>query len=405
MPRAKAPSLPSKPAAAGRLTRALSHSSISMYVECPQKYKLKYIDKLPEKPKSFFSFGRSVHSALEFFYSVAALPAPTLEQVLAEYKNQWVSEGYKDAEEEAKYFADGDKILRDFYKKHIDDFEPPFFAEYRFDLTVDGVPVTGFVDRIDKVGKDAIAIVDYKTGKAFAEERVKTDAQLTMYQMACEQLLGLRVEKMTFYHLNSLTPHTGERHSDEQVQQLRTRIVTVADSIQKGLFEPKPEERKCMWCDFKPHCPIYRNGGDGFVPSAAKRESSNPPADEELAALIDRYGRLLEEAARGKAEADKLGEEIAGALRAKGWVRAFGSAYEISIADEQKWEFHDKAKVLDVIRKAGLWDDILAPSAPLVQKLMQSASLSPDVRAKLEALGERIERSVVRPKKIDGLLS
>ena len=414
MPRSKAPS--SSTIEQPKKLRPLSHSSISMYVECPQKYKLKYIDKIPEKPKSFFSFGRSVHSALEFFYSVAALPAPTLDQVLAKYKEDWVSEGYKDAAEERKYFADGEKILREFYQKHIADFEPPFFAEYRFDLQVDGVAVTGFVDRVDKVGKDRIAIIDYKTGKAFGEDRVKTDAQLTMYQMACEELLGLKVERMTFYHLNSLTPVTGERHSDDQVQALRSRIVRVADSIQKGMFEPQPEERKCMWCDFKPFCPAFK----GYVPSPARakaigqefspsrdlrsgtaEEEKGSSTDDALAQLVDRYGRLLEAAAQQKAEADKVAEAIAATLQEKGWVRAFGSSYEVGLVEEKKWEFEDKAKVLDVVRKAGLWDDILAPSAPLVQKLMQSPSVPAEVRAKLEALGERIEKTSLRCKKIE----
>ena len=59
------------------LPRPLSHSSISMFQECPQKYKFKYLDKLPEKPRHFFSFGSSVHQALEFFYGVKALPAPS----------------------------------------------------------------------------------------------------------------------------------------------------------------------------------------------------------------------------------------------------------------------------------------------------------------------------------------
>src|SRR5438105_1554586 len=160
--------------------RPLSHSSISLYRDCPQKYKFKYIDKLPEKPKSFFSFGKSVHSALEFFYNVPALPPPSLEQVLAHYKENWISEGYKDAGQEEASLQEGERILREFHRKHIADFKPPFFAEYKFELQVDGVPVIGFVDRIDKIDSERIAIVDYKTGKSFSNDRVKTDSQLTM---------------------------------------------------------------------------------------------------------------------------------------------------------------------------------------------------------------------------------
>ena len=33
--------------------RVLSHSSIMLYRTCPQKWKFKYVDKVPEKPRSF----------------------------------------------------------------------------------------------------------------------------------------------------------------------------------------------------------------------------------------------------------------------------------------------------------------------------------------------------------------
>ncbi len=71
------------------LPRPLSHSSISLFNECPQKYKFKYIDKIPEKPKYFFSFGQSVHLALEYFYGPVLTPAapkaPSLEDLLKHF--------------------------------------------------------------------------------------------------------------------------------------------------------------------------------------------------------------------------------------------------------------------------------------------------------------------------------
>ncbi|MBI3550668.1 MAG: PD-(D/E)XK nuclease family protein [Elusimicrobia bacterium] len=410
--------------------RPLSHSSISMYTECPQKYKFRYIDKLPEKPKSFFSFGKSVHSALEYFYNIPALPAPTLEKVLKFYKDNWISEGYKDAEQERENLEEGERILRGFYKKHIDDFKLPFFAEYKFDLKVDGIPVIGFVDRIDKTDSGKLSILDYKTGKSLEKDRVLTDAQLTMYQMACEELLGMEVERLSFYHLNSLKEHVSKPHTKKQVKDLRQRVVTVAESIQKGLFEPQPEERKCQWCDFKPHCPVFRDhygGAPSLFPetkaaagpkraapalaeaaAAAPRSAATvqepllaprPEADEELAALVDRLGSAVEEITRLQAEADQLQAAVADRLKEKGWSRAFGSAFEALMAIEDRWEFDDKTKVLDAIRRAGHWDDIQAPSGPLVQKLMKNPTLPPELRKKLESLGRRVERAVVRSKR------
>jgi hypothetical protein len=310
------------------------------------------------------------------------------------------------------------------------------------------VPVLGFIDRIDKTDDGKLVVLDYKTGKKFEKDRVNTDAQLTMYQMACEELLGMEVSQVSFYHLNSLTEYVGTPHTKKQVKELRTRVVTVAESIEKKLFEPTPDERKCMWCDFKPHCPVYKDHytasspslfGSGLplpepvispapalaglaVPAAAPASRSRaavagkaapkpvvqtplltprPEDDEELAALVDAFGRKMDEAARVQAESDQLSQALAEKLRAKGWTRAFGSAYEAALSVEEKWEFDDKAKVLDSIRKSGHWDDIQAPSGPLVQKLMNNPALPPDLRKRLEALGRKVSRPVLRAKRTE----
>src|SRR5208282_6843867 len=109
------------------LPRPLSHSSISLYNECPQKYKFKYVDKIPEKPRHFFSFGQSVHLALEFFYGVKVPEPPSLPDLLKNYKEIWVSAGYKDESQELEYFEEGKRILTEFHGKHAKDYHVPFF--------------------------------------------------------------------------------------------------------------------------------------------------------------------------------------------------------------------------------------------------------------------------------------
>jgi len=364
------------------LPRPLSHSSISMFQECPQKYKFKYIDKIPEKPRHFFSFGQSVHLALEFFYGVKTLPAPSLEQVLEFYEQNWVAQGYKDPGQEAQYKEDGRQILTAFYHKHIRDYALPFFVEYGFNFEVEGVPVTGKVDRIDKRADGALEILDYKTGKALAGERVKKDAQLTMYQLACETLLGLPVAKLTFYHLPSLKEQVVERHPAELVDGLKHRIVTTAEQISSGRFEPKPAESVCRWCDYKRLCPAFK-------PQFAAQALPEP--DAELSQAIDEYGELLAQASALQKRVEEAKARIAAALREKGYVRAFGKQYEVSRAAAVKWDFPDKKKVLEVIKKAGLYERVLAPSAPKVEALVTDLTVDADVRAQLTELGQRVE--------------
>lgn len=372
-----------------RLPRPLSHSSISMYQECPQKYKFKYIDGIPERPRHFFAFGQSVHTALEFFYSVKEAVPPSFQDVLTHYASKWVKVGYKDEAHEQEHFELGKKILAGFYKKHSKDFHVPFFVEYSFTLEVDGVPVTGKVDRVDRMPDGRLGILDYKTGKPFAKGRELTDAQLTMYQLACETLLGAEVAKLTLYHLPTLKELSVSRHQGELVGALKERIVRTAEGITLQRFAPKPEDTHCRWCDYKTLCPIFKG-----VPM----EDPGVKADDDLGAMIDKYGDLDRRMKDLQQEAEALKGEIVARLRQKGYVRAFGKSFEISRAGAERWEFLDKKRVLELIKKAGLYDRILAPSAPLVNQLMADPELEPSVRADLHGLGKKVEAADLKVK-------
>ena len=373
-------------------SRPLSYSAMSMYLECSQKYKFKYVDRIPEAPKYFFSFGQSVHEALEYFYGVPLPPPPSLEEVLAYYRKHWKKEGYRSPEQEAQYFTEGERILRGFYAKHAPGFKPPFFAEYLFNLEVDGVPVTGRVDRIDKLPSGKLSVLDYKTGKAFDLERVKTDHQLTMYQMACEELLGMPVERLTFYHLPTLTELTSERHSPDQVRALKKQIAETAESIQAARFEPKPEEWRCTYCDYKPLCPAWKH----LYAVQEKAEAEVKPEDGLLSRKVDEYGKLKEEIKELQNRAEKIHDEILKNMSRGDYARAYGEIYEVIRHVEERWEFEDKKAVLDALKAHGLYEKVLAPSASAIQKLMKEVKLSAQARRDLESLGKKTESAVLR---------
>lgn len=363
-----------------------------MYRECPLRYKLKYVDNIPEKPKHFFSFGQSMHKALELFYAVKALPAPSCDELLRGYQESWISVGYRDQVQEQEYFQEGKDILREYHRRHAPDFRIPFSVEYDFHMEVDGVPVTGKVDRIDRLEDGRLAVLDYKTGKALAAARIQEDAQLTMYQLACESLLQAEVGRLTFYHLPSHKEHSVERRPQDKVEELRRRIVETAEGITARRFDPQPAEKSCKWCDFKAYCPIFGNASPGAAPAAASG------AEDELAALIDRYGELRQRQAEVESETARVKEAILAILRSKGYVRAFGARYEILRSGSDKWDFpeHNKKKVLHALKSAGLYERILAPSAPLIQKLLNDPGTEPDLRAALRELGSRVEASELK---------
>lgn len=389
------------------------------------KWHFRYVQKVPEKPKHFFSFGKSVHDALEFFYGVKTLPPPSVTELIKYYDDNWITEGYRDPRQESDYKEQGRGILRDYYKKHIETYHIPYFVEYGFNLDVDGVKVTGFVDRIDKVGDDRIAILDYKTGKAFGKDAAVSSEQLTMYQMACEQLLGLKVERLTLYHLPSQTAITSEPHSDSQVKELRGRIVRVHADIKDNLAKLERAEIKhfptvftrdpslprtskmsaetvCHWCDFKPLCPAWEHAYRKPGAEAAPAEPDALKDDAKIAKLVDRYGKVHDEVKELEETLEELKAQIVAALKDKGYVRAFGDRYEAAVRSDERWEFgpENRPKVLEAIRSAGFWDRVTGPLAPKVQELMRDGGLPLDLRDRLQRLGKKVESITLRIKKV-----
>jgi hypothetical protein len=97
-------------------------------------------------------------------------------------------------------------------------------------------------------------------------------------------------------------------------------------------------------------------------------------------------------------EAADVKAAILAILRGKGYVRAFGARYEIQRSGVEKVEFPEsnKKKVIRLLKDGGLYDQVLAPSGPLIQKLLADPGTDAELRAALRALGARTEPSELK---------
>jgi len=237
--------------------KPLSYSQISLYQSCPLCYKLQYIDGLKSKDKWYFSFGRTMHLCAEYFFKVSVPPPPSLEELLQFYEQNWLSEGYGSTEEEARYRAYGREILAEFWKIHQADFRMPIAVERLFHIDIEGVKLTGYIDRVDKLDSGQLSIVDYKTNKElFTTEDLEKDLQLTLYQLAAEHTWQLPVERLTLYHFRSNTPCSCGPRGKVQLDETKHLVLEVAENIAQQKF-PAIENQYCP-CDFPEYCPYYR---------------------------------------------------------------------------------------------------------------------------------------------------
>ncbi len=234
----------------------LSYSSISTYKECPKRWEFKYVQKLKEKPRHYFSFGKAIHAALEFMY--AGDSCPELDNVLEAFRGAWSDEGYKDQAQITKAQRDGEDMLRAYYAKHAPSWVRPLVVEAAFDFTFNHVRMVGFIDKIDILPDGSLHVIDYKTGKELDVSRIVDDEQLTTYEWAVRHLYPeSRVGKLSLYHVPSLTLHSAESRTEKQINIVALGAISTANSIASGQFPPKPSERACYGCDFKALCPAW----------------------------------------------------------------------------------------------------------------------------------------------------
>ena len=236
----------------------LSYSSVQAYETYPAKYRFRYEERLPARPSPARSFGDSLHRALHLFHARPVPVPPTLGELNEMLMAVWVSEGYRDEGEEAAYLAHAHQVLARYHADNTDAYSVPAALEFRFTIDVDGLQLTGTIDRMDRIPGGGYEIIDYKTNRRLPPaSSLADDLQLSLYSLAAQQVWGIRPERLTLYFL--LPGHrmtTTRAPLDED--RLRRRIGAVAERIAAGRFEPR-ENRLCSWCDFQPVCPLFRH--------------------------------------------------------------------------------------------------------------------------------------------------
>ena len=361
----------------------ISYSQISTYESCPLLYKLQYIDKLEPKARWYFSFGNTLHECAEYFFKAKLPSYPTLEELLSFYDKNWKSEGWESIEDETAHMALGEQILRDFWNIHSRDFKVPLATEKLFIVDIQGVKLRGYIDRLDKLATGGLSIVDYKSNQElFTRDYVENFFQLTLYQLACEQMWNMPVEELTLYHLRSNTPVSCGPRSREQLDEASRIVVSVAQNIAAGRF-PATENQYCP-CEFAEHCPYYKHKYGKLLP---ERRQSEQLRNMEIADVVERYAALQDEQKTIEGELNELKDLIIQYCKAGELNRVFGNEHAITYKIINRMGY-DGNKVRDVLEPAGLWDRVLKFDPAMLKVLAESSDMPNDVKERIASLVE-----------------
>ena len=280
----------------------ISYSQLSMFSECPQRWKLNYIDKLRVFESNIhLIFGTAMHEViqtwLEVMYhdSIKNANKLNLEQRL----HDKLIEGFKKAKEEdgkepctleqlKEFFQDGVDIL-DFVKKRRADY----FSKRGYKLIGCEVPIevdlkknvkmVGYLDIVilDEI-HNTLKIYDIKTSTRGWNKWMKKDEnktqQLLLYKQFYSKQYNHPIDKIEVEYfivkrklwenaqfpqkrVQKFSPASGTVSMNKVAKRLNTFLDLAFDDEGSKISEniiPTPSKKSCKWCEFRKteHCSV-----------------------------------------------------------------------------------------------------------------------------------------------------
>ncbi|CAB4532535.1 unannotated protein [freshwater metagenome] len=244
----------------------LSPSRLNDFTNCPQLYKYRAIDQLPEPPSIDAERGKLIHSVLEDLFEKAS-EERTIETALDLLPQAWREQCEAKPElaqlvlDEKEWMDRAGALLGNYFQLEKPNTFESTYREMHLEKNMnDEIYLHGYVDRLDIAPTGEVRIVDYKTGKSPKpgwEE--KALFQLRVYALLYWQNHGVlpRLLRLIYLGDNKLlesTPTEAQLKSAEKVLlNIGQEILT---AIETSHF-PTKKSRLCDWCFFKTICPAH----------------------------------------------------------------------------------------------------------------------------------------------------
>jgi DNA helicase II / ATP-dependent DNA helicase PcrA len=248
----------------------LSITALNRYLRCPLAFFYEDVLKVPAGMSEYAAFGQAMHNVLQQAFLFAQTDPnrefPSEEAIVRLF--------VREMERQRSFFSQqsfqqrlqlGTNYLRRYRQEEMAYWRKRGRVELRLDQVVlDGVPLTGVLDKIEYLDQDFIRIVDYKTGLPKAEKTAPPDEQqpqggeywrqLAFYHILWE-LHPFYTEKIKSGVIAWLEPNKKNRFehheitfSAEEVNFVKDLIRNSYAHIQAGHITQGCGQPTCAWC-------------------------------------------------------------------------------------------------------------------------------------------------------------
>lgn len=251
-------------------TGYLSPSRAGDFTQCPQLYKFRAVDKLPEPPSSAMAKGTLVHGVLEELFTrpwdardagaarglvqaawdKLVTDQPDVPEVLAG-ENLTVED----------FFTQAGFLIDSYYTLEDPSRLQPAATEMRLEHQLpNGLTMLGYVDRLDIAPTGQVRVVDYKTGKAPSERfQEKALFQMRFYALMWWKNKGVLPTRLQLLYLGSSTTLSYDPTVSD-LEATEREVLAIWDAICQAKATntwPTQTSKLCDWCYHKKYCPAW----------------------------------------------------------------------------------------------------------------------------------------------------
>lgn len=252
---------------------SLSHSQIDTWQKCPMRYKLQYVEPVPEVPQPSLVLGTAVHAAIEQDNLARIAGETALSQeamtVLAHATLQQAA-GETLAAQVPDLAARASAMLA-VYVRQVQPLFTPLASEQSFYFPIPGQDEWGFAGRIDALVQDQhgqTLLVDYKTSRvAWLKGEEHGLQQATAYLWAMQQqerpvtailFIPLITSQIAGMYAARMELRKTLRTAEE-IAAYQDLIASIIPEMQEaaatGCYTAKPG-KQCQWCSVAQACPM-----------------------------------------------------------------------------------------------------------------------------------------------------
>lgn len=247
----------------------LSPSSATDFKSCPQRFKFRAIDRVPEPTSQAAARGSLVHAVLErLFAEEPALRTPEhakdlLQSLWAEVRTEpELRPADMEATEELAWLESSQALVANYFKLEDPRSLVASRLEWWVEYELKDLHLRGIIDRLEERMDGSWILTDYKTGRVPGENR-ETAAffGLRFYALVCWRAFGVIPAEIRLVYLSdpcvlTLNPH------ERMLVAFERQMLALGKAIRRATelddWRPRPSPF-CLGCSFQDLCPAWES--------------------------------------------------------------------------------------------------------------------------------------------------